>query len=324
MRQSTIDGFFRDPTVTGAPAARPRATAFLMLSLAPFFWSISWIAGRAFAADIPPMGMNFFRWLFAVAILAPFALPRTRREWPLVLRHRRVLIGLGVVGIALHNALAYVGLNYTTATHGVILNSFIPVMILLLTWIVLRDPARPLQIAGVAVSLAGVFAILAQGSFATLASFRPNVGDLVVMVSMAMWAVYSVALRWRPRGLDPAVFLFVLAVIGALTMFPLWLVEWAFVRAIAWSGSVVATLASVALFSSVLAYLAWNRGVAELGPTLAGLFVHLMPVFGTLLAWPLLGERLESYHIAGIALILAGIAITGRARAAAPVAGSDA
>jgi len=288
------------------------ASSYVLLALAPFFWSLNWVAGRAFAADVPPMGMNFFRWLFAAAILAPFAWRHVRRDWPVILLHRRLLVGLGVVGIALHNALAYHGLNYTTATNGVILNSFIPVMIVALSWILLREPARPRQVAGVAVSLAGVLAILSQGSLATIVAFRPNVGDLLVVLSMAMWSIYSIALRWRPAGLHPIAFLFAIVIVGVLAMLPLWLAESAFVRTIAWSPSVFGAIAFVALFSSVLAYLAWNRGVAELGPTVAGLFVHLMPVFGVLLAWLVLDERLGWHHVAGIALILAGIAITSR------------
>jgi drug/metabolite transporter (DMT)-like permease len=294
------------------PGGRPRASSYAFLALAPLFWSMNWIAGRAFAADVPPMGMTFFRWLFAAAILAPFALRHVRRDWPVILRHRRVLVGLGVVGIGLHNALAYLGLNYTTATNGVILNSFIPVMIVALSWIVLREPARPRQVAGVAVSLAGVLAILSQGSLATIVTFRPNVGDLLVVLSMAMWSIYSIALRWRPAGLHPIAFLFAIMIVGVVAMFPPWLAESAFVRTIAWSPSVVGAIVFVALFSSVLAYLAWNRGVEELGPTVAGLFVHLMPVFGVLLAWALLDERLGWHHVAGMALILAGIAIASR------------
>lgn len=294
------------------PGGRPRASSYAFLALAPLFWSMNWIAGRAFAADVPPMGMTFFRWLFAALILAPFAWRHVRRDWPVILRHRRVLVGLGVVGIGLHNALAYLGLNYTTATNGVILNSFIPVMIVALSWIVLRERARPRQVAGVAVSLAGVLAILSQGSLATIIAFRPNVGDLLVVLSMAMWSIYSIALRWRPAGLHPIAFLFAIVIVGVFAMLPLWLAESAFVRTIAWSPSVIGAIAFVALFSSVLAYLAWNRGVEELGPTVAGLFVHLMPVFGVLLAWAVLDERLGWHHVGGMALILAGIAIASR------------
>jgi len=303
-----------DRPASAAPAARGRfhASPYLLLSLTPLFWACNWVIGRSLHHDIPPMGMTFFRWLFAIAILAPFALPQVRRDLPLLRRHWRVLLGLGAIGIGTHNALAYLGLNYTTATNGVILNSFIPVMIVTIAWIFLRERLRPVQIAGVAISLAGVLAILSQGSLALLLAFRLNAGDLIVMLSMLMWSVYTIALRWRPAGLNPLSFLFVLAVIGDAVVLPMWLGEMALGRYIAWSWPGVAALVSVALFSSVLAYVFWNRGVEEVGAPVAGLFVHLMPVYGVVLAWIFLGETLVGYHVLGIALILAGIAITSK------------
>jgi drug/metabolite transporter (DMT)-like permease len=228
---------------------------------------------------------------------------------------------LGAIGIGSHNALAYLGLNYTTATNGVILNSFIPVMIVAMAWVILRERLAGLQLVGVAVSLAGVLTILSGGSLAALAAFRLNRGDVLVILSMAMWSAYTVCLRWRPPGLDMITFLFVLACIGELVVLPFYLGEVAFGRAMVWSWESVAALFAVGLFSSVLAYIFWNRGVEQVGAPVAGLFVHLMPVFGIGLAWLFLDERLEPFHVAGIALILAGITITTRrARATRPAA----
>jgi drug/metabolite transporter (DMT)-like permease len=258
------------------------------------------------------MAMTFLRWFFALLILAPFALPQVRRDWPILRRHWRVMLFLGVIGVGSHNALAYAGLNYTSATNGVILNSFIPVLIIALSWIFLHERLSPVQLLGVAVSLAGVLAILSQGSLAVLASLRLNGGDLLVILSMAIWAVYTICLRWRPAGLSMLSFLFVLACIGDLAILPLFVAEFTYGRQMAVTPTNIAALVSVALFSSVLAYIFWNQGVAAVGANVAGLFVHLMPVFGVVLAWVFLGERLAVYHLAGIGLILAGIAITSR------------
>jgi drug/metabolite transporter (DMT)-like permease len=299
------------------------ANAYVLLTLTPLFWSVNWILGRGLATDIPPMAMTFFRWFFSILILAPFALPKVRRDWPIVRRNWKMLLFLGAIGIGSHNALAYLGLNYTTATNGLILNSFIPVMIVAMSWLFLREPLSGLQLTGIVVSLTGVLSILSQGSVDTLLSFRLNGGDLLVILSMAMWSVYTICLRWQPRGLHPFTFLFVIACVGDLCMLPLFLAEFAFGRHMSVTPTNIAALVSVALFSSVLAYIFWNRGVEQVGANVAGLFVHLMPVFGVVLAWLFLGERLALYHLAGIALILAGIWITsrlGRRRAPAPAA----
>ena len=300
-----------------APSTAPRsgfgaANPYLLLTLTPLFWAGNWIMGRGLAPDIPPMAMTFFRWLFAALILAPFAWPHVRRDWPHLRRHRKTMLLLGVIGVGTHNALAYLGLNYTTATNGVILNSFVPVMIITLSWAFLGERLTALQSLGVAVSLAGVLTILSGGSLSELLAFRLNAGDLLIILSMAMWSVYTICLRWRPSGLHMLTFLFVLMVIGDLAVLPLFVAEFAFGRHMAVTAANITALLAVALFSSVLAYIFWNRGVDLVGANVAGLFVHLMPVFGVLLAWVFLGERMAAFHVAGIALILTGIVVTSR------------
>ena len=299
------------------------ASPYLLLTLTPFFWSCNWIIGRALHDDMPPMALTFFRWLLASLVLAPFVVSRLARDWPTIRVHWRTMVLLGSIGIALHNAIAYIGLNYTTATNGVVLNSFIPVMIIAMAWAFFGERLTRVQLLGVAVSLVGVLAILSGGSLATLARFRLNAGDLCVILAMAMWSLYTVLLRRRPLGLDRLSFLFVLAIVGVVIMFPLWLGESLLIRSPVWSARSFAALIGVAIFSSVLAYIFWNRGVELLGPAVAGLFVHLMPVFGALLAWLFLGERLAPYHLAGMALILTGIAVTSRAGRPVVPAGTD-
>jgi drug/metabolite transporter (DMT)-like permease len=305
------------------PERARRVSPYLLLALTPLFWSSNWIVGRALHDAVPPMAMTFFRWLVAVAILAPFAIPHVIRQWAIVRTHWRRLLVLGAIGIGSHNALAYLGLNYTTATNGVILNSFIPVMIIALAWVFLRERLTRLQLVGVAISLGGVLTILSRGSLATLATFRLNAGDLLIILSMAMWSTYTILLRWRPPGLHMLSFLFTIAVIGDLCMLPLWLGEHVLFRQIAWSPQVVGALAFVGLFSSVLAYIFWNRGVEQVGPQVAGLFIHLMPVFGVVLAWVFLDERLAAFHVLGIGLILTGIGITSRRGGGVAPAGTD-
>lgn len=196
-------------------------------------------------------------------------------------------------------------------------------MIIAMARIFFRERLAALQLAGVAVSLSGVLAILSQGSLEVLAAFRLNEGDLFVILSMAMWSLYTILLRRRPPGLNMLSFLFVLAVIGDLVVLPLWIGEMALGRHIAWTPTTLAAMLSVALFSSVLGYIFWNRGVEQVGAQVAGLFIHLMPVFGAILAWLFLDERLYVFHVARIALILTGIARTTRAGRAVAPAGTD-
>lgn len=299
-------------TIPMASSAARMVSPYLLLALTALFWACNWIVGRALHSQIPPMAMTFYRWLFAVAFMLPFALPHVRRQWPLIRLRWRVLLLLGVLGVGAHNALAYLGLNYTTATNGVILNSFIPVLIVALSWLLLRQRLASVQVLGVAVSLCGVLTILSRGSLEQLAALRLNAGDLLIMLSMLLWSTYTVCLYWRPPQLHTLSFLFVISCVGTLAVLPLYLGETAFGRRAEWSWAALAALAGVGLFSSFLSYVFWNRAVAQVGASVAGLFMHLMPVFGALLAWLLLDERLHLFHVAGIALILGGICITSR------------
>jgi len=298
--------------MSAPPPAAPGASPYLLLTLPPLFWASNWIIGRALHSEIPPMAMTFFRWLFAILILAPFARPHVRRDWPVIRAHWKTMVALGALGVGTHNGLSYLGLNYTTATNGVILNSFIPVMIIMLSWLFLRERLTQLQAAGVVISLTGVLTVLCKGSLDALLEFRLNAGDLIIIASMAMWAIYTIGLRWRPPGISMLSFLLAVAVVGDLCVLPLWLGEMALGRYIVWSWTNAAALVAVATFSSVLAYILWNRGVEAVGANVAGLFVHLMPVYGVVLAWLFLGERMAAFQVAGIALILAGIWVTSR------------
>jgi drug/metabolite transporter (DMT)-like permease len=299
------------------------ANAYLLLTLVSLFWAGNQIVGRAAAGEIPPITLGCLRWLVATGLLLPFAWSSLKADWRVIRNNVWLLAFLGVIGGGAINTFSYIGLNYTTATNGVVLNSFIPVMIIAMAWAFFGERLTRVQLLGVAVSLVGVLAILSGGSLATLARFRLNAGDLCVILAMAMWSLYTVLLRRRPLGLDRLSFLFVLAIVGVVIMLPLWLGETLLIRSPVWSARAFAALIGVAIFSSVLAYIFWNRGVELLGPAVAGLFVHLMPVFGALLAWLFLGERLEAYHLAGMALILTGIAVTSRAGRAVVPAGTD-
>ena len=300
------------------------ASPYFLLSCTVLFWSINWVIGRAVVGMVPPVALAFWRWTLAVLFMLPFAWPHLRSDWRRIRTHWRPILLLAVLGTGYHNLLSYLGLQYTTATNGVMLNSSIPVFILAIGWLFFGHRITLLQLAGLAISLCGVLAILARGQLAVLAAFQLNFGDLILLAAMVQWALYTLALKWRPGGIHPLAFLFTCAVIGVIAMSPAYAVELAMGRRIVWSWGVAGALFYVGLFPSFIGYIFWNRGVHEVGPGVAGLFVHLMPVFGSVLAWIFLDERLYAFHLAGIALILSGIFLTTRRTAQDRAAGAAA
>jgi drug/metabolite transporter (DMT)-like permease len=285
---------------------------YLMLTLTMVFWSGNWIIGRALHETVPPMSLAMFRWVAALVFMLPFAWRHLVRDWPIVRERWKILVLLGVLGTAFQNALSYVGLRYTTAANGVILNSFAPVIIVTLSWVFLHERLRPQQALGVAISFAGVLALLSRGSLEALTGFRINPGDLVIMGNLVLWACYTLFLRLRPAELHVLSFLAAIGAVGVVSMVPALLVERALGLTMSFNAMNLLALAYLGVFPSFLAYVFWNRGVEMVGASVAGLFMHLMPVFGTLGAWLILGETLHAYHFAGMALILAGIYLTTR------------
>lgn len=286
---------------------------YLLLTLTSLFWSLNWVIGRAVVGKVPPIALAYWRWVLAVAVMLPFAWPEMRRAWPVIWRHRGVILLLSIIGTGFHNLFSYIGLNYTTATNGVMLNSAIPVMIVVLGALFFHQRVGLGEMAGVAISLVGVLAILCKGHPASLAAFRFNLGDLIVLASMVLWALYTLMLKWRPAGIAPIAFLCVCGGLGVIAMTPVYLWDVARGSSISWSWPVAGALLYVGIFPSFIGYIFWNKGVEQVGPNVSGLFVHLMPVFGSVLSWLFLDERLAWYHLAGIALILSGIFLTTRA-----------
>jgi drug/metabolite transporter (DMT)-like permease len=284
---------------------------YLLVSLAPLFWSGNFVLGRALHETVPPIALSFWRWAVALLILLPILLPRARDLASAVKRHWAILSLLGLLGVTNFNTFVYIGLQTTTATNAVLLVSTAPVLILALSFLMLGEAVRPLQAVGVFLSLSGVGIIAAAGEPAALANLELNSGDLWILAAVASWALYSVCLRWRPQGLDPLLFLAATIVTGLIPLLPLYLWDFARGSTLELDAVTAGAVGYVALFPSILAYVFWNRGVAELGASRTGQFLHLMPAFGTLLSMLLLGERLETYQLAGIGLIAAGILLAG-------------
>ena len=307
-----------------ATPARFHASPYLLLSLTSFFWSLNWVVGKAIVGHVSPLAFTFARWTVAIAVMMPFAWPQIRAHWPLIRRHWKTIVWLGFWGTGLHNAFAYFGMQYTTATNGVILNSSIPVMIIVLGWLVYRETITRVQALGVGISLAGILAIVTRGDVSMLASLSFNKGDLIVLAGMVFWAAYTVFLRMKPAELPGLALLACCGTVGVALLFPLFAFEMLYLdgKVELTPGTALAML-YVGVFPSFVGYIFWNRGVAEVGPNVAGLFVHLMPAFGALLAWFFLDERIYLFHIVGIVLILAGIALSTRGHRAVPEPGPE-
>lgn len=294
-----------------APWARLWHNGPALLSLTMLFWAGSVIVGRAAAPVLPPVLFTLLRWSGALVIVAPLAWPHLRADLPKLWARKWTTLLLAVLGVCAYNVLVYRGLHATTAVNALLLQSVMPLAVLLANLLLFREPPRRMQVAAIAVSLLGVLVIAGQGSLDTLRHLRINPGDALVLLAVAAFATYSSLLRRRP-AVHPFSFLAATFALGACVLAPLSLAEYAAGARLTPGWLAWGAIAYAVVFASFLATLFFNRGVELIGAARAGQFNHLQPVFGTLLAVVVLGESLHPYHGAGIALIAAGLALAGR------------
>ena len=295
-----------DPTPEPNERTAPRANPYLLLALAALFWSGNHIVGRAIGGHVPPGGISTVRWLIPSILIWPWVRPHLKRDWPAIRTHWKAMLWLGVTGGALFTALQYVGLQYTSALNVSVLNSLVPVLIVATSAALFRDRISPMQLAGIVVSSLGVLTIIGRGSLDVLARLAFNWGDLIILFNMLVFAIYAACLRLRPP-MHWLSFIFVFAVLSVAFTLPFAVIEFMQGERFQADWQTVAAIGYVSIFPSVIAFAAWNRGVELIGANRSGPFLHLVPVYTAVLGSTLLGEHLAVFHIAGFALILAGV-----------------
>ena len=288
---------------------RKRASAFALLALSNLLWSGNWVIGRALREAFDPISLNFWRWLVAVLVMAPFAVAATAANLKVIRRHLGLFLLLALFGVAGFQCLVYLGLESTTAINAVLINAAGPLFFILCSWILERERAGARQVAGMLVSFLGIVIIVCQGDAARLALLEFHRGDLWILIAMPLWGLYSVLLKRCPPEVRGIAFAFVIAVLGVAMLLPFYVLYPMKRPAGIPGGAEVAAVLYVAIAASVFAFLCWNRGVAVVGANAAGFTLPLLPAFGTVLAIVLLGESFQAFHAAGIATILAGVGL---------------
>ena len=279
---------------------------YLLLALASLLWSGNHILGRGIGGHVPPIGISFVRWLIPALMLGLLARAHIKRDWPQIRAHWGIMLWLGLTGGALFTVLQYVGLQYTSALNVSVLNSLVPVLIIAVGSLLFRDRIGARQLAGIAISSVGVLVIIARGQFETLKDLAFNWGDLIIVVNMMVFSIYAAYLRLRPQ-IHWLSFMFALAVVSSVSTLPFFI--WETMSGYTFQPTLLtfSAILYVAIFPSVLAFAAWNRGVELIGANSSGPFLHLVPIYTALLASTLLGERLTTHHIVGFFLIIAGV-----------------
>lgn len=287
-----------------------RALAYAALVCTTALWGSNGVVSRALMDTIPPLVLASARWLVVLVVLLPLAWPARRALIDALRRDWKPLLALTLLGGAPQTALVYSGLAASTAIHLGLLNSTIPVFIILISWgWYARRPSR-LESIGLPISLIGVVLILTHGDLRSLLQLQFNHGDLLMLGAVLVWAVYTLQLKQRPQSLSLFAFVLALALFGNLLTLPLAALQWVQAGGLELGAREWLGLLYVGTVATLIPAVLFSYGVERVGAVRAGILIHLMPVFSSMFAALFIGERLFLYHAAGFVLV-AGGAILG-------------
>ena len=301
-----------NPTTTPSPAMSLR-TAYAILTLTTLFWGGNVVAGKLAVGQIEPNTLMILRWTGALLVVLPFAIAPIRRNWAEIRRRWWLFLFYGAVGFATFNVLVYIAAYHTSGVNAAIEQVTINIFVMLFNFLLFRTRVAGLQLAGVALTILGVAVTASHGDLGRLLALEVNVGDLLVILASLAYAVYSIALRWKPH--THWLSFFAAAVMGAILAsifyqevlgggIGAFFIQLPQITPLGWI-----IVAYTVLFPSVISQVLYVRGVEMVGSNRASLFINLIPIFGTIGSVLVLGERLESFHLVAATLVITGIVL---------------
>ena len=290
-------------------------TAYIFLILATLFWSGNFIVGKAASSfDIPPFTLNFYRWLFAWLILAPFTLKEIYKTRFHIFDNLKYVLILGITSITLFNSIVYYSLQFTQVISGVLMISTIPVMIIFFSSLLKIEKTNLYQVAGVIFSMLGVVVIVTQLNEEKIKELRFNKGDLSIIVAMLSWALYSALLKKKKLELSQLSLLQVIISAGLIFLLPIYIIEMNQGRIVTLELPFILTLIYVVLFPGLASFICWIKGIGLIGANRSGIFLHLMPIFSTIMAILIFNEQFMIFHLVGALFIISGIFLSSKGK----------
>ena len=285
--------------------------AYTLLVLTTIFWSGNFIVGKAATIyDIPPFSLNFFRWLFAGIILLPFTFKEIFLKKNYIKANIGLFIILGITSITVFNSIVYYSLYFTQVITGVLMISTIPIWIILISSLLKIEKTNIYQIFGILLSLIGVVAIITKSDLEVIKGLEFNKGDLSIIVAMFSWAIFSTLLKKKKLEVSQITLLQVVIIFGLIFLTPIYIIELLLGNYIILDKPFFLTLAYVVIFPGLLSFLFWIKGISVIGANRSGIFLHLMPIFGSVFAIIIFKEKIMFYHLIGAIFIIFGIRIS--------------
>ena len=287
--------------------------AYLLLILTTLFWSGNFIVGKAASIyEIPPFSLNFYRWFFACLILMPFTIKELIKKRDYIFANIGFFIILGITSITIFNSIVYYSLYYTQVISGVLMISTIPVWIIFISSLLKIEKTNVFQIFGVILSLIGVIFIISKANIDILKNLKFNKGDLTMIVAMFSWAIYSALLKKKKYEVSQITLLQIVIICGLIFLIPIYFIEMNMGYLIKLGQPFYLTLTYVVIFPGLASFFFWIKGISLIGANRAGIFLHLMPIFGAIMAMIIFDEKFMIYHFLGALFIIAGITLSNK------------
>lgn len=278
--------------------------------LATFIWSGNFIVAKAVYAEIPPIALNFYRWLLAAIILLPFAIKKLLKDWHAIKKSWHYLFWVSLMGVSLFNSFVYIGAHYTTAINLALIGTTTsPVMSVLFARIFLKEKIGILKMLGMLLCIAGVLYLLSRGDIENLLTLRFGKGDLWMLLAAFCFAIYNTLVKKKPSSISPHSFLLFIFWWGTFLILPFYLWEAGQYPAVVWNRNLVLSVLYLGLGASVICFLIWNKAIAYLGAGRTALFGNLIPVFSSIGSFLLLHEKITFVHLGSFLFVVTGLAI---------------
>lgn len=284
---------------------------YFFITLCVLFWSGNFVIGRYIKDDVTPLELAFFRWFFVFIIISPILVVRHQRILRSLRENFKMVTLLALLSITAFNTLLYFGLAETTSTNALIINSSVPILVLLLSYVILKQDINLFQVLGIVLSTLGVVFLILKADISHIFTLEFNSGDILVVISSLTWALYSVLVKFKPDDINDFEYFALIVAIGLVFLLPLYLAQgYTIQKELEVLQSNYLAFLYISIFASITSYYFWHYGIEKVGASKTAQFTHLMPVFGISLAAVFLKESLEMYHLLGAFLIAFGIYVS--------------
>jgi len=281
---------------------------YFLITLCVLLWSANFVIGRFIKDDITPLELAFFRWFFVFLMVSPILIVRHKNILNSLKQNFKILTILAILGITAFNTLLYFGLTDTTSTNALIINSTVPILVLFMSYFILKQKIDSYQTIGIILSTFGVIFLMLKANMSNMFSLKFNQGDILIVMSSTAWALYSVLIKFKPKDLNAFEYFTTIVTIGFTLLLPFYLYQgYSIQKEFEVLKNNYFIFFYVSIFASITSYYLWHYGIDKIGASKTAQFIHLMPMFGIILASIFLNETLETYHFIGAMFIAFGI-----------------